>query len=289
MKHFDPAHKREFLYIRTIGPFIFGCLLIACMASSCRSRKQAEIILDENVSNIKTTGEDVGIVYSDFEWFDGKFNADVNNNGKANSFKGRVRMRRDSLIWIQIKPDVAIIEAFRMRVTKDSIQLVDYIHKEYFTGDFGFISELVQYDVNFSLLQGLFIGNPHFMFPLGSYQVSVSGRDTLLSSSDMKLYTQARKASQGAQFLFQAVWVNEQKKAWRSLVFDPKNRMELDIQYPEYQTVNSVYLPLSGQLTIVGDTVNTRFNFTYTKTVVNTEVDFPFSIPESYKPIEIKK
>jgi hypothetical protein len=257
--------------------------------TACHSRKKVQIEVNDNVRTVKTTGEDVQIGYADFEWFDGKFNAEVNNDGKVNSLKGRVRMRQDSLIWISIKPDVAIIEVFRLLISKDSVKFINYLEKEYFTGELSFISQMVQYDVSYSMLQGLFAGNPHFMFPLNQYEVSVSESDTLLSSSDMKTYLEARKAKTSAQFLFQAVWINAKKKAWRSLVYDPKNRIELDIQYPEYQTVDSTVFPLSAQLTIVGDTTNTRFNFTYTKTVLNQPFDFPFSIPDSYKPIEIRK
>lgn len=267
----------------------FGLAVVMLTLAACHARHKAEITLNGNADKVVLTGDQVRMDENSFDWFDGKFNAEVSNNGKVNTFKGRVRMRCDSLIWISIKPDVAIIEAFRMLISKDSIKLIDYIHKEYFVGDFGFISSAVQYDVNFGMVQGLFVGNPHFMFGRKDYQVSVASKDTILSSSDLNLYMKARKSAESAKFLFQAVWVNGQHKAWRNLVYDPKNRMEMDIQYPEYQLLDSALYPKTGQLTIVGDTVNTRFIFDYTKTELHTEFDFPFTIPESYKPIEIKK
>lgn len=269
-----------------------GAMLLSILALilfSCRGRHKVEIQINDQVNNVDHTGEDVDISLSDFEWFDGKFNAEVNNNGKVNTFKGRVRMRRDSLMWISIKPDVAIIEVFRILINPDSVKFVNYLDKEYMLEDFSLLSDIVQYDISFDMLQGIFIGNPHFMFSRNQYQVSVSEKDTLLSSSDMKTYLESRQNPSGAKFLFQALYINPQHKAWRSIVYDPKSRMEMDVQYPAYQTIDSVLYPLNAQLSIVGDTVNTRFGFDYTKTLVNQPFDFPFNIPSSYKQVTLKK
>lgn len=264
-------------------------VLIVLFFNACKSRQKVEIVINQNVNQTKLTGEDVQINQANFKWFDGKFNAEINNNGKINTVKGRVRMRQDSLIWISIKPDVAIIEVFRILIDKDSLRFINYLDKEYVLEEFSAISQIAQYDINFSMLQGIFTGNPYFMFAKKDYQVNVSEKDTVLSSSDMKLYLGARNQQSGAEFLFQALFINLQKKAWRNILYDPKSRLEMEIQYPEYQLIDSVLFPLNGRLSIVGDTVNTRFGFDYTKTIVNEPFDFPFTIPKSFKRISLQK
>jgi len=59
--------------------------------------------------------------------------------------------------------------------------------------------------------------------------------------------------------------------------------MEVDLNYTGYQLVDSLQFPQSGKVTLIGDTSNTVFTFTYTKTEVNKPVDFPFTIPASYQ------
>lgn len=255
---------------------------MVCFYASCRTSRIGAIHFDQGV---KTTlnGSNVKIAQNLFDWFDGKFNAEVNNNGKKNSLKCRVRILRDSLMWISIKPDVAIIEAFRVLISSDSVKLINYLDKTYFIGDYSTIRSFINFDISFKILQNIFTGNPTFLFPAELYEVSVSGNDTVLSSSDMNEYLTLKKSSQKANILFQAIWVDTTKHARRSLLYDPNSRMEVDLSYTDYQLVDSLRFPLSGKVTLIGDTTNTVFTFTYTKTEVNKPVDFPFTIPTSYQ------
>ena len=250
--------------------------------ASCRTSRRGTIQFDQGV---KTTlnGSNVTIAQTAFDWFDGRFNAEVNNSGKVNALKCRVRIRRDSLMWISIKPDVAIIEVFRVLISADSVKLINYLDKTYFTGDYATIRSFVNFDISFGMLQNIFTGNPTLLFPVDQYEVSVSGKDTVLTSSDMNEYLALKSSSQKAQILFHAIWVDASKRAWRSLFYDPGSRMEVDLNYTGYQLVDSLQFPQSGKVTLIGDTSNTVFTFTYTKIEVNKPVDFPFTIPASYQ------
>lgn len=250
--------------------------------ASCRTSRRGTIQFDHGV---KTTlnGSNVTIAQTAFDWFDGRFNAEVNNSGKLNALKCRVRIRRDSLMWISIKPDVAIIEAFRVLISSDSVKLINYLDKTYFTGDYATIRSFVNFDISFGMLQNIFVGNPTLLFPTDHYEVSVSENDTVLTSSDMNEYLSLKKSSQKAQILFHAIWVDASKRAWRSLFYDPGSRMEVDLNYTGYQLVESLQFPRSGKVTLIGDTSNTVFTFTYTKIEVNKPFDFPFTIPASYQ------
>src|SRR5688500_12861372 len=106
-------------------------LLLITLVPACKTRKSLIEVKDQVKPSTKTTAQIVP-AETNFEWFDGKFNADINNEGKSNSVKGRDRIRRDSLIWISIKPDVAIIEVYRILISPDSVLLVNYLDKKYF-------------------------------------------------------------------------------------------------------------------------------------------------------------
>ncbi|MCX7744382.1 MAG: DUF4292 domain-containing protein [Flavobacteriales bacterium] len=262
--------------------FIISIAVVVWLHASCKTSQKGAIQFNEGV---KTTlnGSNVTMAHTAFDWFDGRFNAEVNNSGKVNALKCRVRIRRDSLMWISIKPDVAIIEVFRVLISNDSIKLINYLDKTYFIGDYTTIKSFVNFDISFSMLQNIFTGNPTLLFPAEQYEVSVSGKDTVLTSSDMNEYLALKKSSQKPQILFHAIWLDVAKRAWRSLFYDPGSRMEVDLNYTAYQTVDSLQFPLSGKVTLIGDTSNTVFTFTYTKTDVNKPVDFPFSIPATYQ------
>lgn len=262
-------------------------VLIITLIPACKIHKNLIEVKDQ----VKPSNKTISQIVPDetkFEWFDGKFNADINNEGKSNSVKGRVRIRRDSLIWISIKPDVAIIEVFRILISPDSVQLVNYLDKKFFRDKFSSIKEFIKYDISFHMVQNIFIGNPTFAFDISMFKsfVNREGAD-IISSSDFKTYVDARNAKQPANFLFQALWFKD-KILKRSLIYDPANKVEVDLQYLEHEAMGSTMLPKTGQLTVIGEKTNLRFSYTYTKIILNEALEFPFTIPEKYEQMFLK-
>jgi hypothetical protein len=262
-------------------------LLLILMVSACRIKKNIIEVKDQVKPSTKTVDQVLSKDIS-FEWFDGKFNADINNEGKSNSVKGRIRIRRDSLIWISIKPDVAIIEVFRVLISPDSVQLVNYLDKKFFRDKFSAIKEFIKYDISFQMVQNIFIGNPTMVLDLAGFKsfMNKEGAD-IISSSDFKTYQDARSSNQPANFLFQALWFKD-KIHKRNLIYDPANKIELDLQYLEHEMVESLLLPKTGQLTVIGGKTNLRFSYTYTKIILNSVFEFPFTIPDNYEQIFLK-
>lgn len=266
---------------------IFSAVIIL-VANSCKTKKPV-IEINDNVTQSNQSSMEIAGEIPMFEWFDGKFDADINTDGKLNSIKGRVRIRKDSLIWIQIKPDVAIIEAFRILISPDSVKLVDYINKKYFMDEFNSIKDFIKYDVSFSLIQNIFSGNPTYIFELNAF-TSYKNKlgDDIIASSDFNQYVSSRNSRQPANYLFQALWFNNRQHK-RNIMYDPSNRVELDLQYQEFEMLDSVRFPKTTQLTIIGDSTKTRFSYTYTKTDTKSVFEFPFTIPDNYERIWLNK
>lgn len=260
---------------------------IICIVA-CKTHKITIEVKDQVQPSSKQPSQ-VEIKNTELEWFDGKFNADIIVDGKANSVKGRTRIRKDSLIWISIKPDIAIIEVFRVLISPDSVQVIDYLNKKFFADKFSAIKDFINYDLSFTMVQNIFVGNPTLIFNLNDYKVFTNKTsDEILASSDFKTYVDARNSNQHANYLFQALWMKN-KIHTRNLIYDPKNKVELDLQYTEHEMVDSILLPKTAQLTVIGDTTNTRFGFTYTKIQLNEAFEFPFSIPDNYERIFLTK
>ncbi|MCB0807539.1 MAG: DUF4292 domain-containing protein, partial [Bacteroidales bacterium] len=70
-----------------------------------------------------------------FEWFSAKFNLDLIIDKKKNSFRGQLRMRKDSAIWVSFSPALGI-EMARLLITEDSVKFINRINKTYFAGDY---------------------------------------------------------------------------------------------------------------------------------------------------------
>lgn len=266
---------------------LFILIISSIFIISCKTYKITIEIKDQVQLSTKLPS-DIIIQDNNFDWFDGKFNADINVDGKPNSVKGRVRIRKDSLIWISIKPDIAIIEAFRILISPDSVHVVDYINKKFFSDKFSAVKDFINYDLSFDMIENIFLGNPTYI--IGKTEMKVytnKSGDEIMASSDFKSYVDARNSSQPANFLFQALWFNNQLHK-RNLIYDPKNKVELDLQYTLHEMVDSNLLPKTLQLTLVSDSSNTRFGIDYTKIILNSSFDFPFSIPDNYERMYLK-
>ena len=98
---------RFWLYI-----VLFGLLLAA---ASCSTHKKT-IVSTQPVP---------------FEWMTAKVTIDVEGNGKAfDNLSGQVRMHRDSLMWLNVTATMGV-EAFRVKISTDSVWLVNRMDKTY--------------------------------------------------------------------------------------------------------------------------------------------------------------
>ena len=99
-----------------------------------------------------------------FEWLSMKISADVKSEGKNDSFKANIRIRKDSLIWISISPALGV-EMVRVLITPDSVKYVSKIpnDKHYYLGDFSAVTGVAQMSLDFKMIQDILLGNAIMM------------------------------------------------------------------------------------------------------------------------------
>lgn len=73
------------------------------------------------------------------------------------SFKGDLRMLKDSVIWMSIKPALGL-EVARILVTPDTIKILDRINKQYLIQPYSYIEQMYQAPLDFAVLQSLVSG-----------------------------------------------------------------------------------------------------------------------------------
>lgn len=80
----------------------------------------------------------------------------VKSGSKEISVNGKIQMRRDDVIRIQLSVPVLGMEAGRLEFTKDYVMIVDRIHTEYVKGDYNKVDFLKNNGLDFYSLQALF-------------------------------------------------------------------------------------------------------------------------------------
>nr|WP_320117768.1 DUF4292 domain-containing protein [uncultured Marinifilum sp.] len=137
--------------------YFIGALLvvIALIQFSCRPVQELGIVKAKPISDGKLyrTLLDSSLHYNSF--YVKKFTANFKVNEVKKSFKGAIKIQKDSLIWISITAPVGGIEVARLLITKDSVKMIDRMKKKYFIDDFNFFNENLNVDLNFESLQSI--------------------------------------------------------------------------------------------------------------------------------------
>jgi len=222
-----------------------------------------------------------------FDWLSAKFDASYKEKRKSNDFKGQVRVRKDSLIWVSITPALGI-EMFRMIITADSVKYFNRFSKEYFIGDYALVSRFLQIHIDFDILQALILGNDFQFYESNSFRASIDNMEYKLSTTGRrKIRKEAEDASSDPIVLLQNIWLNpESFKITKVDVKEYlKDNRKLSATYGDFIGLEKQLYPSALRFDIQADDM-IKIKLDYSKVTLNEPMAFPFSIPGNYKRIQ---
>lgn len=185
-----------------------------------------------------------------------------------------LRVRKDSLIWVSVSK--VGIEAVRALITRDSITIIDKIHKEYSVYDFPALSRQFNFNMNFALLQALIVGN--LPLPKRPAQKIKNERDhLLLRQSEGKVLVEN--------------YIGEQdRKLKKLMVTEQPTKNTLRLDYEDFTSLNNFLFPYTSLVTLDyksktdGQFYQTLLRIKHNKVeLVDKNPGFPFTIPASYQ------
>ncbi|MEO9965276.1 MAG: DUF4292 domain-containing protein [Reichenbachiella sp.] len=199
---------------------------------------------------------------------------DENRDLKATA---NIRVRRDSIIWFSLTPGLGI-EAARGIVTKDSIIILDKIHKEYQVLRVSELSDKYHFDFDLKLIESIIIGN--LIWPIES--------DDEISKEEG--YFKVQK-SEGDLTVMNFIGSNSMKLERMQAVSDTsKNAMK--IEYVDFLKVDGKVVPSEINMLINYRSKRNRakkeskVQIRHSKISINNDnLNFGFSIPEKYDPM----
>ncbi|MBD2751482.1 DUF4292 domain-containing protein [Spirosoma validum] len=185
-----------------------------------------------------------------------------------------IRVRKDSLIWLSISK--LGIEAVRGLITRDSITIIDKIHREYSVYDFPTLSKQFNFNMNFELLQALIVGN--LPLPKRPAQKIKNERDyLLLRQSEGKVMVEN--------------YIGEQdRKLKKLMVTEQPTKNTLRLDYEDFTSLSNFLFPYTSLVTLDyksqsdGRFYQTLLRIKHNKVeLVDKNPGFPFTIPANYK------
>lgn len=125
------------------------------LAVACKGTKTAPGELER--MRPKTLLKEVSDRQVDYKTIRAKAKIEYETPEERTSFKGDLRMQKDSAIWMSIKPALGL-EVARVLITPDSIKILDRINKQYVIEPYSYLERLYQAPLDFSVLQSLVSG-----------------------------------------------------------------------------------------------------------------------------------
>lgn len=217
------------------------------------------------------------------KWFSAKVDASTNVDNKSNNFNANLRMKIDSAIWLSISPALGI-EVARAYITRDSLKFINRINGTFFIGNYAYLNNLLQIEVNFDMIQSILIGNAYLHYTVENYASAKDEQGLILST------LKKRKIRRGSelelpQILTQEIWYSpSQNKITRMEMQDYRPIRRFSVVYPSFITEQEIKVP-SRMLIQAQAAKPVSIDLALSRIAVNQVQNLPFSIPKNYEQI----
>ncbi|MDI1354039.1 MAG: DUF4292 domain-containing protein [bacterium] len=276
------------------------------IGTSCKHRKKINKTEDVAANNIedtlngrckldfksaKTLSKHLHENEFDFTWINAKANVTSIIDSTEENFDIRVNMKKDSAMLITIQYLLGL-QVAKVLITRDTVKFVNYIQKTYFKGDFVYISELLNADIDYDLLQAVLFGNSAEFQDDETKLKPTADRTNchyLLSTERKRRLRKIQSGSSEAKDALQTLTLNpDNYKILTNEFIDPTTNRRFIANYSNFTQKDSVYAPYHVDIAIVAEKKAT-IKIDYVRIEKNTPQKLSLSIPHKYDPIKIQK
>lgn len=210
-----------------------------------------------------------------FKTMQAKVRFEYTEGDKSLSHTVSLRMEKDKTIWLNA--GVAGISMARVMITPDNVKFYDKINNQYFDGDFALLTDLLGTEVDFDMVQNIFLGEPIFNLKDNTY----------ITQPHESSYVLRPKEQRRLFEIFFLINPGFFKIDSQQLYQPSENRM-LQIDYSKYQQVSNQIFPENIRIIALENNNEVTIDLDFKAITLNGEVRFPFSIPSGFTEIEIK-
>ena len=200
---------------------------------------------------------------------------EVDAKGVSASARLRVRMIKDSALWVNIS--FLGITAYRAYATKDSIFVLDKRKREYIKEPFRRIEKILGVKLTLGQVQSIFLGSPIlFSSKPKHYHLISDGLRT-----QFNYYKPTFKRSLVDQW---SVWFKPKSSMVEKQLFYIKDKNKtLAIEYKDFKvTLPQIETPMALLITLVGENIDNQLSIDFRQIKWNDPVSMPFQIPTQY-------
>ena len=284
---------------------LFFFVAASALLPSCKNKKktvktEAPLVLAEDTTNYKCR-----LDYKNaralsryarenefkFDWVTAKANVESLVEDKEESFDIKVTIRKDSALLVTIQYLLGL-QVAKVLITKDSVKFVNYIQKTYFKGDFNYINELLNADLDFDLVQAVLFGNSAEFNDDETKLKPVTDRQNchyLLSTERKRRLRRIQAGASDIKNSLQTLTLNpDNYKILRNEFIETSTNRTFIANYSKFMQKDSVYAPYHVDIDIIAQK-KANIKIDYVRIEKNTPQKLSLNIPAKYDPIQIQK
>ncbi|MCF8334459.1 MAG: DUF4292 domain-containing protein [Bacteroidales bacterium] len=270
------------------GGVFFVFLAAIVFLFSCRSERTITKTSVEEVSSqyVLNQMEDRKL---NFDSFQAKISVRYTKGSEKTSFKGNIRIKKDSTIWVSIAP-VLGIEIARIMVTPDSVKYINRHKKTYLKAGYNYVNAYLNNSINFNTLQAFLLGNDFPFFKQIEWNVKIDGNTYRIEPADENRLREYAGNSQDVAVPVRKTWLNPNTFKINKVLMEGVSQSsdhELVAKYNDFRSVSEQLFPLEANYELRADK-NLNVVIDYSKVRLNKDLKFPFNISATYNQLQIK-
>ena len=208
----------------------------------------------------------------------------LKSGSKNISVDGKLSMRKDEVIRIQLSP-MGLMEVGRMEFSKDSVLIIDRIHKQYLKSGYDQVSFLRNNGIDFQSLQALFwnqlfVPGEKGLTPAAIRQYEIDGDKIKLNKGKMTYIWETDPKVEH---------VNSATATYNS---SKNGTSQLSWNYDNFKTYSGKAFPATHQIKIIADAAGKNKTIEVVLSLKNmkndTGWDTTTKVSSKYKPVELK-
>lgn len=280
-------------------------LLVAAISAlpGCRSKKHIEGPVTTTTTNncgldnknARSLSAEMKKKEFSFTTLSAKLDCEAHLDSSDQKFDVNLRIKRDSMIWLNITDPVMGIRVARAIITPDSVKFVNFFSNpnKCFQGDFAYISKMLNTDLDFDIIQAILVGNSVAFYEEDEKlhaSIDQAKCNYILSTVRKRRLRRTMEGQREPKEPLQNISLDPNSMKIMEVLFkDFENNRNFNANYSEFETVDSTAFPHKAVFTISDAAKKASIDVKYGKVTTNKQLSFPFSIPDDCEPIQFRQ
>lgn len=191
-------------------------------------------------------------------------------DGKSTSFKGELRMKKDSVIWLSITPLLGI-EIARVLIKPDTVHILDRINKVYYKKPTAYLASEFNAPIDFGGLQSMITGGMTF-FDKKNASSMVENNMYIVETHNEALTNKA-------------IIEPEYYRFTRTELAEKNTNRKISVDYNEYETVGEQPFSHQRDIQVDGD-MALEIHLGFSKVKLDEAQRFSFTVSSKYEIVQ---